>query len=125
MVLGIKLSILKLFHSLFSQNFYKTEHLLLKVTYHPYWKCVFQSLADATDSTRDWLEVPVHHVTPNLMSVVLPPGKHHVICQYKNPIYQKVGFILFLVIYITLVLKEVKFFFVFLRKISSFGHFLS
>lgn len=58
----------------------------------------------------------MHHVTPNLMSVVLPPGKHHVICQYKNPIYQKVGFILFLVIYITLVLKEVKFFFCFFEE---------
>ncbi|PFX30984.1 hypothetical protein AWC38_SpisGene4191 [Stylophora pistillata] len=89
-----------------SKNFYKTEHLLLKVTYHPYWKCAFYSSVEATDGARDWREVLVHHVTPNLMSIVLPPGKHHVFCQYKNPIYQKVGFVLFYMIFTALMVKE-------------------
>lgn len=88
------------------QNFYQTEHLLLKVTYHPFWKCAFHSSSDATDQARDWHEIPVHHVTPNLMTVVLPPGRHHVTCQYKNPIYQKVGFVLFFMIFIALLMKE-------------------
>lgn len=75
------------------------------MTYHPYWKC-FQSSADVTERAQDWQEIPVHHVTPNLMSVLLPPGKHHVTCQYKNPIYQKVGFVMFIVIVIALLVRE-------------------
>ncbi|PFX18222.1 hypothetical protein AWC38_SpisGene17414 [Stylophora pistillata] len=90
-----------------SKNFYETEHLLLKVTYHPYWKCAFHSSAETIDGARDWHEVLVHHVTPSLMSIVLPPGKHHVICQYKNPICQKVGFVLFLVSFIALMVREI------------------
>ena len=76
------------------------------MTYHPYWKCAFHSLADTADQSPDWHEIPVHHVTPNLMSVVLPPGRHHVTCQYKNPIYQKVSFVLCVVIFITLLINE-------------------
>lgn len=94
-----------LFFSLL-QNFYQTEQLLLKVTYHPYWKCAIHPSAETTEQARDWHEISVHHVTPNLMSLVLPPGRHHVTCRYKNPVYQKVGFALFIVVFIALMVKE-------------------
>lgn len=76
------------------------------MTYHPFWTCAFHSSADEDEQARDWHDIPVHHVTPNLMSIVLPPGKHHVTCRYKNLIYQKVGFALFAVILIVLLVKE-------------------
>ena len=65
------------------------EHLLLKVTYHPYWKCAVHYSAEVIDGAPDWHEDLLHHVTPSLMSIVLRPGNHHVICQYKNPFIRR------------------------------------
>ncbi|XP_068686383.1 uncharacterized protein [Montipora foliosa] len=94
------------------EDFYSTEHLILKVTYHPYWTCAFRPFVDANDKTRgideDWHVIPVHHVTPNLMSVVLPPGRHHVTCKYKNPFYQKLLFVLFIFVIFALTITELK-----------------
>ena len=42
-----------------------------------------------TGNAPDWHEDLLHHVTPSLMSIVLRPGNHHVICQYKNPFIRR------------------------------------
>lgn len=59
------------------------------MTYHPYWKCAVRYSAEVIDGAPDWHEDLLHHVTPSLMSIVLRPGNHHVICQYKNPFIRR------------------------------------
>jgi hypothetical protein len=54
-----------------------------------------------------WHEVEVNHVTPNLMSIILPPGRHEVICSYSNPWYQKIGFIIFIFTVTAICAKEI------------------
>ncbi|RMX48607.1 hypothetical protein pdam_00008032, partial [Pocillopora damicornis] len=77
------------FERAWSKTFHKTEHLLLKVTYHPYWKCAVRYSAEVIDGAPDWHEDLLHHVTPSLLSIVLRPGNHHVIYQYKNPFIRR------------------------------------
>ena len=97
-----------------SQDIFSAEHLLLKVTYHPYWSCRHKPVSgdtqlgvEGTDTSgEDWLDTDVYHVTPNLMSIVLPAGRYHVVFRYCNPLYQKIGFVLFLLILPTLILKQ-------------------
>lgn len=87
------------------------------MSYHPYWSCRYAKPSalrykendkpEGTDQECEkWKEVQVHHVTPNLMSIVLPPGRHEVVCSYSNPLYQKLGFIIFLVAVIVIFIKE-------------------
>ena len=83
------------------------------MTYHPYWKCAVRYSAEVIDGAPDWHEDLLHHVTPSLLSIVLRPGNHHVIYQYKyKSIYQKMSFVLFVVVFIALMVKEI---FVYLR----------
>ncbi|XP_048588523.1 uncharacterized protein LOC116617869 isoform X2 [Nematostella vectensis] len=103
-------------------DIFTAEHLLLKVTYHPYWTCRYSNTV--TGSSLDvissqelqehafheydrWTEVPIHHVTPNLMSIVLPPGRHHVICSFHNPLYQKLAFLMSVLTILMIVIHEV------------------
>eukprot|EP00794_Sanderia_malayensis_P011056 gene11056-12223_t len=69
------------------------EHLLLKVTYHPFWKCFYYPVGNdfaLSDFNRPYFHdgktyVEVRHVTPNLMSVTLPPGRYLVVFTYRFP----------------------------------------
>ena len=69
------------------------EHVLLKVTYHPFWRCkYFKVDEDYTLQQFNSSRIPrgshsatINHVTPNLMSVTLPAGRYHVIFRYRIP----------------------------------------
>lgn len=70
------------------------EHVLLKVAYHPFWRCTYFPIEDKHYTLYDYdpnrkLEnrkyATVHHVTPNMMAVTLPRGKYHVIFKYRFP----------------------------------------
>ncbi|XP_065056049.1 uncharacterized protein LOC135684418 isoform X2 [Rhopilema esculentum] len=75
------------------QSLADMEHLLLKVTYHPFWKCFYYPVS--RDFTLDMFQTPklldgktytnINHVTPNLMSVSLPPGRYLVVFTYRFP----------------------------------------
>jgi hypothetical protein len=54
------------------------DRLLVKSSYHPYWH------ADV-----DGLEVSAERVSPNLMVIDVPPGRHHVRFRFRNPWWQK------------------------------------
>jgi hypothetical protein len=58
------------------------DSLLLKVNVAPYWH-----------ATVDGDSVEIDHVTPNFMAIDVPEGSHRVRFEYRNPAYQKVGFI--------------------------------
>jgi hypothetical protein len=57
------------------------EHLLLKVSYHPGW-----------GARVDGVQTEIDQVSPNLMAVRVPPGRHEVRFRYHNPAYQKLLF---------------------------------
>ena len=61
----------------------KPEKLMLKVNYFPYW-----------NATVDGEPAAVEHIAPNFMAVSVPPGKHTVKFTYRNPWWQKAGFLL-------------------------------
>ena len=74
-------------------QFEHLEHLLLKVSYHPFWRCVcfpvgdIYSLSDydPNDLQTNRVSLPINHVTPNLMAVAVPTGRYHVIFRYRFP----------------------------------------
>ena len=88
------------------------EHVLLKVTYHPFWRCkYFKVDEDYTLQQFNSSRIPrgshsatINHVTPNLMSVTLPAGRYHVIFRYRIPgvlkILALISIILFLKSYL-------------------------
>ena len=63
------------------------------MTYHPFWKSYYFPVED--DFTLDQFSpklypkgkryTKVHHVTPNLMAVSLPPGRYCVVFTYRFP----------------------------------------
>jgi len=59
------------------------DYLLLKSSHHPYWH-----------ASIDGRETDIVQVGPNLMAARMTPGRHEVIFRYRNPVYQKVGFVL-------------------------------
>ena len=69
------------------------EHVLLKVTYHPFWRCKYFKIdEDYTLQHFNSNRIPrgshsatINHVTPHLMSVTLPAGRYHVIFRYRIP----------------------------------------
>jgi hypothetical protein len=56
------------------------EFVLLKVSYHPYWKV-------AVDGVR----ADVVPLAPNLMGVAAGPGTHEIVFRYRNPLSQKIA----------------------------------
>jgi hypothetical protein len=66
------------------------EHLLVKASYHPYWHAYV-----------DDREVSIAHAVPNLMVIDVPPGHNEVVLRYRNPLYQKILFLLSLLAVIT------------------------
>jgi hypothetical protein len=58
------------------------ERLLLKSSYHPYWTAAV-----------DGQTVEVAHVAPNLMAVSVPAGRHEIRFRFRNPVYQKILFV--------------------------------
>ena len=58
------------------------ERLLLKASYHPYWR-----------ASVDGRVRPTVHVAPNLMAVDVPAGRHTVVLSYRNPIYSQALFL--------------------------------
>jgi len=76
------------------QKFEFLEHLLLKVTYHPFWRCSYFTVEDTytLDNQINHISLPpgrtsatINHVTPNLISITLPPGRYHVVFRYRFP----------------------------------------
>lgn len=66
----------------------------MKVSYHPFWRCVYfpvndrytlQNDANLEVIPRNRSSVTVDHVTPNFISVTLPAGRYHVVFRYRTP----------------------------------------
>uniref|UniRef100_A0A7M5V394 Uncharacterized protein n=1 Tax=Clytia hemisphaerica TaxID=252671 RepID=A0A7M5V394_9CNID len=76
-----------------SDRFEFLEHLVLKVSYHPFWRCVYFPVDEHHSLfSRKPLVIPryrksvvVNHVTPNFISVSVPTGRYHVIFRYRFP----------------------------------------
>ena len=84
------------------------EHILLKVTYHPFWRCkYFKVDEDYTLQHFNNNRIPrgshsatVNHVTPNLMSITLPAGRYHVIFRYRIPGVLKILALMSIILFI-------------------------
>jgi hypothetical protein len=58
------------------------ERLLLKANYFPFWR-----------ATVDGESAGIDHVAPNFMAIDVPAGRHEVRFTYRNPWWQKLGFV--------------------------------
>ena len=70
------------------------ERLLLKASFHPLWTAEI-----------DGAPARIEQVAPNLMAVDVPAGRHSVRFRYRNPVYQKVLFlvsVLFVILWLAL-----------------------
>ena len=70
---------------------YSDAWILLKANYFPFWTALIDGIAH-----------PIVHVAPNFMAVKVGSGHHTIQFQYTNPVSQKIGMILALLLFCTL-----------------------
>ena len=65
----------------------ESRWLILKVNFFPWW-----------EAHVDGEEVSIVHVAPNFMAIEIPPGDHSIEFRYRNPLLQKLGALMALLV---------------------------